>query len=143
MIVACQVMDPGSIPGERIFCSNSKLVDSTVANEVYAIFNQGGLAQMVERMVCIHEAQGSIPWSSIFAKYRQRRDLNSRGHSPTDFESVSLTTRTRCHRHNPNVPRATIEPISAQPVQNKMYMIECRKSRCSKSSEAKFRFWDV
>ena len=23
MIVACQVMDPGSIPGERIFCSSS------------------------------------------------------------------------------------------------------------------------
>ena len=29
-------------------------------------------------------------------KNRQRRNLNSRGHSPTDFESVSLTTRTRC-----------------------------------------------
>ena len=27
---------------------------------------------------------------------RQRRDLNSRGHSPVDFESTSLTTRTRC-----------------------------------------------
>ena len=26
----------------------------------------GGLAQMVERMVCIHEALGSIPWSSNF-----------------------------------------------------------------------------
>ena len=27
---------------------------------------------------------------------RQRRDLNSRGQSPADFESTSLTTRTRC-----------------------------------------------
>jgi hypothetical protein len=27
---------------------------------------------------------------------RQRRDLNSRGQSPVDFESTSLTTRTRC-----------------------------------------------
>ena len=29
-------------------------------------------------------------------KIRQRRDLNSRGQSPVDFESTSLTTRTRC-----------------------------------------------
>ena len=27
---------------------------------------------------------------------RQRRDSNSRGRSPVDFESTSLTTRTRC-----------------------------------------------
>ena len=32
---------------------------------------------------------------------RQRRDLNSRGQSPVDFESTSLTTRTRClFRHS-------------------------------------------
>ena len=79
MIVACQVMDPGSIPGERIFCSNSKLVDSTVANEVYAIFNQGGLAQMVERMVCIHEAQGSIPWFSTFGVLTKTRSVLENG----------------------------------------------------------------
>jgi hypothetical protein len=29
-------------------------------------------------------------------KKRQRRDSNSRGQSPVDFESTSLTTRTRC-----------------------------------------------
>ena len=29
-------------------------------------------------------------------KKRQRRDLNPRGQSPIDFESISLTTRTRC-----------------------------------------------
>jgi hypothetical protein len=28
--------------------------------------------------------------------HRHRRDLNSRGQSPVDFESTSLTTRTRC-----------------------------------------------
>ena len=28
---------------------------------------------------------------------RQRRDSNPRGQSPMDFESISLTTRTRCH----------------------------------------------
>ena len=31
-----------------------------------------------------------------YCKKRQRRDLNSRGQSPVDFESTSLTTRTRC-----------------------------------------------
>lgn len=30
-------------------------------------------------------------------KKRQLQDSNLRGHSPTDFESVSLTTRTNCH----------------------------------------------
>ena len=30
------------------------------------------------------------------AKKRQLQDSNLRGQSPTDFESVSLTTRTNC-----------------------------------------------
>ena len=30
-------------------------------------------------------------------KQRHRQDLNLRGRSPVDFESTSLTTRTRCH----------------------------------------------
>ena len=34
--------------------------------EVITYVVHGGLAQMVERMVRIHEAQGSIPWFSIF-----------------------------------------------------------------------------
>ena len=31
-----------------------------------------------------------------YAEFRQRQDLNLRGHCPTDFKSASLTTRTRC-----------------------------------------------
>jgi hypothetical protein len=75
--------------------------------------SDGGLAQMVERVLSMHEAQGSIPWSSTFyptpscpntvwrmlplqQKTRQRRDLNPRGRSPLAFKTNSLTTRTRC-----------------------------------------------
>jgi hypothetical protein len=35
-------------------------------------------------------------WKDTAKKKRQRRDSNSRGQSPVDFESTSLTTRTRC-----------------------------------------------
>ena len=33
----------------------------------------------------------------FYSKIRQRRDLNSRGHSPLAFKTNSLTTRTLCH----------------------------------------------
>ena len=33
---------------------------------------------------------------SLINKKRQLQDSNLRGQSPTDFESVSLTTRTSC-----------------------------------------------
>ena len=36
------------------------------ANNVITKLLNGGLAQMVERMVRIHEAQGSIPWFSNY-----------------------------------------------------------------------------
>ena len=35
--------------------------------------------------------------AGIWRPKRQRRDSNPRGQSPMDFESISLTTRTRCH----------------------------------------------
>ena len=37
-------------------------VYSAIQSEAF----KGGLAQMVERSVCIREAQGSMPWSSTF-----------------------------------------------------------------------------
>ena len=37
--------------------------------------------------------EGGMEWR---VKKRQLQDSNLRGQSPTDFESVSLTTRTNC-----------------------------------------------
>ena len=37
------------------------------------------------------------------AKKRQLQDSNLRGQSPTDFESVSLTTRTNCLGNNATI----------------------------------------
>jgi hypothetical protein len=45
--------------------------------------------------------------------HRHRRDLNSRGQSPVDFESTSLTTRTRCLGHTPQCRCKTNEPAEA------------------------------
>jgi hypothetical protein len=45
--------------------------------------------------------------------HRHRRDLNSRGQSPVDFESTSLTTRTRCLGRTPQRHSKTPEPERA------------------------------
>jgi hypothetical protein len=45
--------------------------------------------------------------------HRHRRDLNSRGQSPVDFESTSLTTRTRCLGRTPQCHSKTTEPAQA------------------------------
>ena len=42
--------------------------------------------------------------------HRHRRDLNSRGQSPVDFESTSLTTRTRCLGRTPQSHSKTSDP---------------------------------
>jgi hypothetical protein len=42
--------------------------------------------------------------------HRHRRDLNSRGQSPVDFESTSLTTRTRCLGRTSQRHSKTSEP---------------------------------
>ena len=46
--------------------------------------------------------------------HRHRRDLNSRGQSPVDFESTSLTTRTRCLGRIPQSHSKTCEPVGVQ-----------------------------
>ena len=46
--------------------------------------------------LCLREFE-SRPCRFFSKTKRQRRDSNSRGRSPADFESASLTTRTRCH----------------------------------------------
>ena len=50
-------------------------------------------------------------------KLRHRRDLNSRGQSPVDFESTSLTTRTRClvRKHRTPLPTAKRTGRSSRP----------------------------
>ena len=45
--------------------------------------------------------------------HRHRRDLNSRGQSPVDFESTSLTTRTRCLGRTTQRHSKTTEPERA------------------------------
>ena len=42
------------------------------------------------------DCQNTKNTKKIEEKKRQLQDSNLRGHSPTDFESVSLTTRTNC-----------------------------------------------
>ena len=42
----------------------------------------GGLAQMVERMLSMHEAQGSIPWSSTHFCFCGQRDESKTTRSP-------------------------------------------------------------
>ena len=61
-IEASQALAPGSTPGWR------KLL-------LFFGVGDGGVAQMVERVLCMHEAQGSIPCSStllFFACFTQR-----------------------------------------------------------------------
>ena len=50
-------------------------------------------------------------------KQRHRRDLNSRGQSPVDFESTSLTTRTRCLGRSTGPPPRTRTRTSLSPMQ--------------------------
>ena len=51
----------------------------------------------------------------FFLEKRQRRDLNSRGQSPVDFESTSLTTRTRCQNKKKTTP-TRFELVRAEPI---------------------------
>ena len=47
---------------------------------------------------------------------RHRQDSNLRGRSPVDFESTSLTTRTRCQitNHSGIAPNVGIEPTTTR-----------------------------
>ena len=67
-IEASQALAPGSTPGWRIVLP----VAAATRGQI------GGVAQMVERLLCMQEAQGSIPCSSkyIFAR------LGSTNHMP-------------------------------------------------------------
>ena len=75
------------------------------------VFVRGCSSNGRARVLCMHEAQGSIPCFSTFCfllgfqTKRQLRDLNTKrqlgdlnpcGQSPADFISASLTTGTSC-----------------------------------------------
>src|SRR6185312_10788473 len=45
--------------------------DSRITPFYCTVFSVGGVAQMVERMLSMHEAQGSIPCSSTFFSCRE------------------------------------------------------------------------
>ena len=49
-----------------ILTKNILIVRVVLGFETLKISSNGGLDQMVERVLSMHEAQGSIPWSSIF-----------------------------------------------------------------------------
>ena len=65
-------------------------------------------------------------------KLRHRRDLNSRGQSPVDFESTSLTTRTRCLVREHRTPLQTAKENGKKFQTKKQF-----------DSESKFRSWDL
>ena len=107
-----------------VFLCSSAHSTSYISNRpVLVLVCQGDVAQMVELVLGMHEAQGSIPCFSIFffvvcpspmtiwqnesyffvandnlAK-RQLGNMNPCGQSPADFKSASLTTRTSCLLH--------------------------------------------
>lgn len=62
-IEASQALAPGSTPGWRI---EKRLLDLFCFGRgtIVIFFRPGGVAQMVERLLCMQEAQGSIPCSS-------------------------------------------------------------------------------
>jgi hypothetical protein len=57
---------------------------------------------------------GTLSFKRTLARHRQ--DSNLRGRSPVDFESTSLTTRTRCHKfnHSEIAPNVGIEPTTTR-----------------------------
>jgi hypothetical protein len=77
--------------------------------------------------------------------HRHRRDLNSRGQSPVDFESTSLTTRTRCLGRTPQCHSKIAEP--ATPIGALWRRLFGQHNRAKKvvanDSESKFRSWDL
>ena len=51
------------------------LEDIVLIMTIFNLICKGDLAQMVERVLSMHEAQGSIPWfSNIFAKQLRSSD---------------------------------------------------------------------
>ena len=62
-IEASQALAPGSTPGWRIFLFALRCSTPYITMQD-APANLGGVAQMVERLLCMQEAQGSIPCSS-------------------------------------------------------------------------------
>ncbi len=99
-----------------------------------------------------HSDTVSPAWSTWAAishgqtkNHRHRRDLNSRGQSPVDFESTSLTTRTRCLGHTLQRRGKTREPAQASgKVQIRLGgEITAAKKVVANDSESKFRSWDL
>ena len=83
-IVAFQAVDPGSIPGPRIF-----LHGEGTRGLIWTVCL---LSLVVEHSLCKRKVGGSIPPVGCFffcpgtkIMQRHRRDLNSGGQSPIDF----------------------------------------------------------
>ena len=77
--------------------------------------------------------------------HRHRRDLNSRGQSPVDFESTSLTTRTRCLGRTPQCHSKMSELARVTSVVWKTLLGKHNRVKkvVPNDSESKFRSWDL
>jgi hypothetical protein len=78
-------------------------------------------------------------------KRRHRRDLNSRGQSPVDFESTSLTTRTRCLGRTQLCHGKFSEPAKVTGAVGRRFLGQHNKAKkvVTNDSESKFRSWDL
>ena len=80
------LVDPGERTGSVSTRSRSADTDKGWVGCVFVHRKGEGMVWEVKR-------EGGMEWR---VKKRQLQDSNLRGQSPTDFESVSLTTRTNC-----------------------------------------------
>ena len=89
---------------QRFWIRNGKLAKTknpkTLENEKPKIQNFTNFTNLVNLK----------PLKILKIKKRQLQGSNLRGQSPTDFKSVSLTTRTRCHSINTNQVLLGLEP---------------------------------